>query len=143
MTEKEAIEIINDVTWKDFGRHPDFPEARDMAKAALEKQIPKKPKNIDEDMNIFDCPCCGHTILAIDDMSIHQNCLMCGQKLDWSDLMIKNKCHQVKVGGVPYIPKNEFIEKFEDGIKQQRADWEDNSEAQDAFDVAVRIINQI
>lgn len=71
-------------------------------------------------------------------------CANCGQAIDWSeDLMIKNKCHQVKVDGVPYIPKNEFIEKFEDGIKQQRADWEDNSEAQDAFDVAVRIINQI
>lgn len=55
-------------------------------KEAKEKQIAKKPKNIDEDMNIFDCPCCGHTILAIDSMTIHQNCLMCGQKLDWSEI---------------------------------------------------------
>lgn len=51
--------------------------------------------------------------------------------------------HEVKVDGVSYIPKNEFIEKFEDRIKQQRPDWENDSEAQDAFDVAIRIINQI
>ena len=43
MTENEAIEIINDVTWKDFGRHPDFPEARKMAVNAL-KEIQKYRK---------------------------------------------------------------------------------------------------
>ena len=37
MTENEAIEIIEDVTWKDFGRHPDFPEAREKAIKALEE----------------------------------------------------------------------------------------------------------
>ena len=52
---------------------------------ALEKQIPKKPKCIDKETETFDCPCCGHTIIALDDMTIHNNCLMCGQKLDWSD----------------------------------------------------------
>lgn len=31
MTKDDAIEIIKDVTWKDFGRHPDFPEAREAA----------------------------------------------------------------------------------------------------------------
>ena len=60
-------------------------EAVNMAIKSLEKQIPKKPKCIDKETETFDCPCCGHTIIALDDMTIHNNCLMCGQKLDWSD----------------------------------------------------------
>lgn len=62
MTKDDAIEIIKDVTWKDFGRHPDFPEAREAAiqalneveeyraigtpeecRAAMEKQTDEKP----------------------------------------------------------------------------------------------------
>ena len=35
MTKDDVIEIIKDVTWKDFGRHPDFPEAREAAIQAL------------------------------------------------------------------------------------------------------------
>lgn len=35
MTKDDAIEIIKDVTWKDFGRHPDFPKAREAAIQAL------------------------------------------------------------------------------------------------------------
>ena len=57
--------------------------------------------------------------------------------------MIKNNYHEVKVDGVAYIPKDKFIEQFEDGIKQQRDDWDKDSEAQCAFDLAVRVINQI
>lgn len=66
MTENEAIEIIEDVTWKDFGRHPNFLEARDTAikaleevqryrqigtpeecREAVEKQTAKKPEFVD------------------------------------------------------------------------------------------------
>ena len=70
MTEKEAIEIINDVTWKDFGRHPDFPEARDMAKAALEKQISKKPKKMNYKPLVdfgweYACAICGCAVGAV------------------------------------------------------------------------------
>ena len=35
MTKDDVIEIIKHVTWKDFGRHPDFPEAREAAIQAL------------------------------------------------------------------------------------------------------------
>lgn len=35
MTKDDVIEIIKDVTWKDFGRHPDFPKAREAAIQAL------------------------------------------------------------------------------------------------------------
>lgn len=89
MTEQEAIELLKKavpICPMSQAKYNQFIDAVNMGMEALEKQIAKKPKNIDEDMNIFDCPCCGHTILAIDDMSIHQNCLMCGQKLDWSEI---------------------------------------------------------
>lgn len=59
MTEKEAIEIINDVTWKDFGRHPDFPEARDMAISALEKQIAVSRTIVEGE---YFCPRCKYVM---------------------------------------------------------------------------------
>lgn len=52
---------------------------------ALEKQIAKKPTNIDNELNTFKCPSCKHTLIAIDDMTIHKHCLLCGQKLDWGN----------------------------------------------------------
>lgn len=50
---------------------------------ARERMKPKKPKSIDEDYGTFICSNCGHTIIALDDMTIHKNCLMCGQAIDW------------------------------------------------------------
>lgn len=95
MTEKEAIEIINDVTWKDFGRHPDFPEARDMAKAALEKQISKKPKKMNYKPLVdfgweYACAICGCAVgeNQHDDGEFTQKddyCPNCGQAIDWSE----------------------------------------------------------
>lgn len=87
MTEKEAIEIINDVTWKDFGRHPDFPEARDMAKAALEKQIAKKPNYIGP---WFECSNCKKRIGIPNytiNLNAHEYCHHCGQRIDWSETL--------------------------------------------------------
>ena len=52
-------------------------EARLLACEALERQIPKKPK---EDGWVF-CPICGRDIL----MSGFKYCPDCGQKIDWSD----------------------------------------------------------
>lgn len=55
----------------------------DECRVAVERMKPRQPKCMDPEYGTFDCPSCGHTIIAIDDMSIHQNCLMCGQKLNW------------------------------------------------------------
>ena len=76
----EAISVVKDAMnqYRAIG-------TQEECRAAVEKQKEKKPKYIDKEMEIFDCPCCGHTIIALDDMTIHNNCLMCGQKLDWSD----------------------------------------------------------
>lgn len=49
---------------------------------ALEKQIPKKPKNIstEYDGDYGYCPCCNNMITDFTDMKV---CGECGQKLDW------------------------------------------------------------
>lgn len=79
---EEAIKILDNIS-NSIKESSAIGQALEAALVSLEKQIPKKPENIVEDMSIFDCPACGHTILAIDDMTIHKNCLMCGQSLDW------------------------------------------------------------
>lgn len=74
MTKDDAIEIIKDVTWKDFGRHPDFPEAREAAiqalneveeyraigtpeecRAAVEKQNVNKELESHDEKHILEC----------------------------------------------------------------------------------------
>ena len=87
----DAIEIINDVTWKDFGRHPDFPEARDMAISALKKQIAKKPICLKytsqvsatavQLTTVFECCNCHKPV-----MRQVSYCSECGTRLDWSEI---------------------------------------------------------
>lgn len=102
MTKDDAIEIIKDVTWKDFGRHPDFPEAREAAiqalneveeyraigtpeecRAAVEKQKAKRPdggRDIDGNDYLI-CPnCCA---IVADGEWTANFCPDCGQKLNW------------------------------------------------------------
>ena len=61
MTNEEAINIIEDVTWQDNGRHyGKIAPAREIAISALEKQIPKKPLHWDDCEQFYiECPCCG------------------------------------------------------------------------------------
>lgn len=84
MTPEETIDIINDVTWEDNGRHyGKIPEARNKAIAALEKQIPKKLICIEIEKC---CPVCKEGMCLINDDGNYGNyCLNCGQALDWSD----------------------------------------------------------
>lgn len=55
-----------------------------LAKAALEKQIPKKPLNRFDEYNgeYGYCPCCNHILT---DFKNFHRCTKCGQALDWSD----------------------------------------------------------
>ena len=101
MTKDDVIEIIKDVTWKDFGRHPDFPEAREAAiqalneveeyraigtpeecRAAMEKQTDEKPTAVLGTFGgtEYECKNCGSDVWYGDEY-----CRWCGQKLDWSD----------------------------------------------------------
>ena len=61
----------------------------DIAISAIEKQIPKKPINVEK--HYYECPCCEHDLgVSDDDIFVYENyrpmyCLNCGQALDWSD----------------------------------------------------------
>lgn len=58
--------------------------ALDMGIAALKKQIPRKPYDVDEEYKIFDCPACLSKLYADDDVQGCGYCCVCGQRLDWS-----------------------------------------------------------
>lgn len=78
MTPQEAIEIIDiaiaEVEWN----YPmNYAVAFERAREALEKQIPKKPKERQGTTYSF-CPCCNSN-------NIYEYCGDCGQKNDWSD----------------------------------------------------------
>lgn len=86
MKPEEAIEIVNgnfiNVTLEDNETHSDaFERAFKMAKAALEKQIPKEP--IHKDGEII-CPnCLGALIYSMHSFKVNY-CDRCGQAIDWS-----------------------------------------------------------
>lgn len=54
-------------------------------RAAVEKQTVKKPIEPDEEYGTFKCPNCGGLIFTENRFETHKHCLLCGQKLDWSD----------------------------------------------------------
>ena len=83
MTESEAIEWQKSFkkTYKSFPK--DVDDACDMAINALEKQIPKKPKDRYKTRYIWDsayCPICNCGITAR-----WSYCQCCGQKLDFGE----------------------------------------------------------
>ena len=57
-------------------------EAIDLAIEALEKQIPKKPKEIENGWLYFYCPHCGNLVGTL--MNFQYPTCVCGQRLDWS-----------------------------------------------------------
>ena len=73
MTEQKAIDELN--SCHAFGLSS---ECRSLAKLALEKQIPKKPKEVKcaYDLLKHVCPVCGNDILG-------EYCDECGQRIDW------------------------------------------------------------
>lgn len=85
MTPKEAIKILEiakaEVEWN----YPlDYAIAIDMAISALEKQIPKKPISLGEDIDrdVGQCPNCKEIIDTYED---YKYCSDCGQAIDWRD----------------------------------------------------------
>lgn len=77
MTEKVAIKILQEE--HDYAQLLSYVnEALQMARNALEKQIPKKPKGT----CWLRCPSCDKML----DVWVRKNyCGGCGQKIDWSD----------------------------------------------------------
>ena len=86
MTLKEAITILKiakaEVEWN----YPlDYAIAIDTAISALEKQIPKKPISLGEDIDrdVGQCPNCKEIIDTYED---YKYCSDCGQAIDWRDV---------------------------------------------------------
>lgn len=86
MTPKEAIKILEiakaEVEWN----YPlDYAIAIDTAIEALEKQIPKKPISLGEDIDrdVGQCPNCKEIIDTYED---YKYCSDCGQAIDWRDV---------------------------------------------------------
>ena len=50
---------------------------------ALEKQVPRKVKELDDEYGYFICSNCDKVIAYDNDYREHKYCLNCGQKLDW------------------------------------------------------------
>ena len=89
MTLQEAINIIEDVTWQDNGRHyGKIVPAREIAISALEKQIPKKVElykhNGDFKWANYPCPYCGEMLGLEINKRYVKFCPNCGQALDFN-----------------------------------------------------------
>ena len=80
MTNEEAIIDIRENIQPIIGG-----KSLDIAISAIEKQIPKKVKIVEEYFVV--CPVCNFYIEGIDFISgkSHKYCDRCGQALDWSD----------------------------------------------------------
>lgn len=83
MTEKEALEFFEGFI-KTAPVNP-YAQSAKLAIKALERQIPKKPYDVDTERKTFDCPECLSTLYINKDMRDCGYCCICGQALDWSD----------------------------------------------------------
>lgn len=60
----------------------EYKEMCNMSIKALEKQIPKKPIELDKWGEYYECPICNK--YAVDNLGCkYKFCRECGQKLDW------------------------------------------------------------
>lgn len=89
MDVKKAIKELDDFQIDidyDCDFKSEFSYAIDVAKDALEKQVPKKPKK--DEYGFYHCPHCGadyDSLMHDSNLSCTYNyCTECGQKLDWS-----------------------------------------------------------
>lgn len=83
MTEKEALEFFEGFI-KTAPVNP-YTQSAKLAIKALERQIPKKPYDVDTERKTFDCPECLSTLYTNKDMRDCGYCCICGQALDWGD----------------------------------------------------------
>lgn len=89
MIEKEAINVMTQAR-EDAGQaflgkvQFNVPQYHAVIKA-LEKQIPKKPYDVDTERKTFDCPECLSKLYADEDVRNCGYCCVCGQKLLWEE----------------------------------------------------------
>ena len=56
---------------------------------AMEKQIPRKPRDVEYDHSYFVCGNCGTAIYTSDEFEAHLYCLNCGQAINWPDMNLE------------------------------------------------------
>jgi hypothetical protein len=86
MTVQQAIEIL-EVNAICSPKATKFKGAVEVAKQALEKQIPKKPIKDDLSYSGYKCPACDSNLYRLRSHNVCKTpcCIFCGQALDWSD----------------------------------------------------------
>lgn len=83
MTYEEAIKILTELKPIPVDGFKIIAKAYDLAIEALEKQIPKKPR---ETRCALMCSSCGHKITEKGCKKLNRlYCKKCGQAIDWSD----------------------------------------------------------
>lgn len=81
MTYEEAIKILTELKPIPVDGFKIIAKAYDLAIEALEKQIPKKPR---ETRCALMCASCGHKITEKGCKKLNRNyCKKCGQAIDW------------------------------------------------------------
>lgn len=77
---EEAIKALNEIQqYREIGTVEECREA-------VEKQKPKKTKELDIEYGYFICGNCGGAIAYTDDFTSHKYCLNCGQAIQWENL---------------------------------------------------------
>lgn len=93
MDNKKAIQLLDELLLRgnftdQFGDMEDsspYEEAVEIARQAIEKQIPKKPRKEKYFYGkIYYCPLCKK-LIGKDAFVLTSSCQSCGQTLDWSD----------------------------------------------------------
>ena len=95
MKPQEVIDILKMLTTDEFQRctSSEFDDAIYVAIKALEKQIPKQPKEYED--KYYTCPNCGNVTMMkwerypdrlMDKSNGLPYCLCCGQCLDWEGI---------------------------------------------------------
>ena len=86
MTLKEALELVEQCGLNTEGNK--HAECEEIVISALEKQIPKKPKEMRIDVIndlMISCPCCKKYIVLWNNTHKPPYCQHCGQALDWKN----------------------------------------------------------
>lgn len=81
MTEQESIDLLRFAYPKEFTK-PITEKVISMAVEALEKQIPKKPTQVDKWGEFFQCPRCNGFVTDYFGCRM-KYCSRCGQALKW------------------------------------------------------------
>lgn len=112
MTSKEAIKTIEAAKAEVEWNYPlDYATTFEMAIKALEKQIPRKPVEV---RNEIVCPTCKTLVGS------SPYCRYCGQALDWSDITGYNQnlmSASTALSGEIFIAKSEAYKEFAEKVE--------------------------